>query len=156
MARLRQVRVLWLFGLLFSGNVVAGDAPVSAQLERPCIDSDRAAAAVGIWSVGAGLKGVALAGAWTRRQSPTLMGVQQLSLGIGLTFTAGAVLSHMGAIRQIRVLSSARTEPETDRLPIIRWLYAGSILLPPIRPAGIQLGIVQLSDLEAACTSSPN
>jgi hypothetical protein len=155
MARHRPIRVLCLIGLLFSGDVVAGEVPVSAQLEISCVDSERAATAVGLWSIGAGLKAVALTAAWTRSHSPRLMGLQQLSLGIGLTFTAGAVLSHMGAIRQARVLASARTEPEYDRLPIIRGIYAGSILLPPIRPVGIRLGIEQLSDLEAACTNSP-
>jgi hypothetical protein len=160
--------LLLCMGLLFAGDLRAEtihtDELDEVTHSSLLVANQQARRGLWVWTVGAGLKTLGGSMLWLRIQRPpSSLALQQgLKTSTGLFILVGVAMVHTGAImewtgigRAVRLLEDAGRAPEVDRVSLGRWLYLGSIGLPPLRPGSVYLGYQQLEELEAASIRSP-
>ena len=138
---------------------IRDDGQSSSHVRATVCDSGRTG--LKLWGIGAALRGVAVGFTWLRLQSPGLSEGARLSLGwsAGLVGVGGLTLVHLGTVRALRnakasvpIRSSEGESDVIDRTQLGWNMYAGSYLLPLIRPISVYLAHEQLVELEERCT----
>ena len=157
--------VLWWAAI---GTAVAephsnnGGDSAAEPLRTTVCDSGRAG--LTSWGIGAALRGVAVGFTWLRLQHGGLSDGARLSLGwtAGLVGVGGLTLVHVGNVRALRnAKASVQIRLEEGEVDVIDrttmgWsIYAGSYLLPLIRPISVYLAHEQMTELEERCTPFP-